>query len=72
MGGAEKELKLGSSGELLVSFVCGQVQNVADFGNGPHSTGRLSDKRTCEVLYVQSSYGARPIVLFIGYSGLFP
>jgi hypothetical protein len=49
VGGAEKEQKLSSNSELLVSFVCGRVQNVANFGNGPHGSGRLSDVWPCEV-----------------------
>jgi hypothetical protein len=49
VGGAEKEKKLSSNSELLVSFVCGRVQNVANFGNGPHSSGGSSDIRPCEV-----------------------
>lgn len=38
VGGAEEELKLNSSCELLVSFVCRKGENIGNFGNGPHNT----------------------------------
>lgn len=38
MGGSEKELKLNSSCELLVSFVCRKGENIANFGSGSHNT----------------------------------
>ena len=45
MGGAEKEQKLSSNSELLVSFVGGRVRSVTNLSNGPHSSGRSSDTR---------------------------
>ena len=66
VGGAEKEHKLSSNSELLVSFVCGREQNVANFDNGSHSSDHLSDVRPCEVWWVQSRYGAHPSVLTKG------